>query len=191
MGFPDSSVGKESAYNAGDLGSIPGLGRSPGEGNTLPAWRIPWGCRVGHDWATFTSLQEGRKQNSKLWRTIIIFNYVPCLIAQSCPALCGPMDCNPPGSSVHGDSPGKNTGVGCHALFQRIFPTQESNSGLLQCRWILHCLRHQGSPSKVWDKVKHWTIEKSYIWRNVMVTGLFSLLTIVSVCYYRTMLFLY
>ena len=32
-GFPDSSVGKESAYNAGDPGSIPGLGRSPGEGN--------------------------------------------------------------------------------------------------------------------------------------------------------------
>ena len=31
-GFPDSSVGKESAYTVGDLGSIPGLGRSPGEG---------------------------------------------------------------------------------------------------------------------------------------------------------------
>ena len=34
MGFPDSSVGKESACNAGDLGLIPGLGRSPGEGNS-------------------------------------------------------------------------------------------------------------------------------------------------------------
>ena len=33
LGFPHSSVGKESACNAGDLGSIPGLGRSPGEGN--------------------------------------------------------------------------------------------------------------------------------------------------------------
>ena len=32
LGFPDSSVGKESVCNAGDLGSIPGLGRSPGEG---------------------------------------------------------------------------------------------------------------------------------------------------------------
>ena len=31
-GFPDSSVGKESACNAGDMGLIPGLGRSPGEG---------------------------------------------------------------------------------------------------------------------------------------------------------------
>jgi len=33
MGFSDSSVGKESACNPRDLGSIPGLGRSPGEGN--------------------------------------------------------------------------------------------------------------------------------------------------------------
>ena len=36
MGFPDSSVGKESAYNAGDPDSIPGLGRSPGEGIGYP-----------------------------------------------------------------------------------------------------------------------------------------------------------
>ena len=47
------------------------------------------------------------------------------LIAQSCPTLCDPMDCSPPGSSVYGDSPGKNTGVGCHALLQGIFPTQD------------------------------------------------------------------
>ena len=36
MGFPDSSVGKESVCNAGDLGSIPGLGRSPGERKGYP-----------------------------------------------------------------------------------------------------------------------------------------------------------
>ena len=36
LGFPDSSVGKESACNVGDLGSIPGLGRSPGEGKGYP-----------------------------------------------------------------------------------------------------------------------------------------------------------
>ena len=35
-GFPGGSDGKESAYNAGDLGSIPGLGRPPGEGNGYP-----------------------------------------------------------------------------------------------------------------------------------------------------------
>ena len=35
-----------------------------------------------------------------------------CLVSQLCPTLCDPMDCSPPGSSVHGDSPGKDTGVG-------------------------------------------------------------------------------
>ena len=35
-GFPSGSVGKESACNAGDIGSIPGSGRSPGEGNGNP-----------------------------------------------------------------------------------------------------------------------------------------------------------
>ena len=66
MGFPHSSVGKESACNAGDLGWIPRLGRAPGEGNGTPlqysclenpmdrgAWRAAayGAARVGHDWA--------------------------------------------------------------------------------------------------------------------------------------------
>ena len=45
MGFPGESNGKESACNAGHTGLIPGMGRSPGEGNSNPlsilAWRIP------------------------------------------------------------------------------------------------------------------------------------------------------
>ena len=60
--------------------------------------------------------------------------------------LRDPMDCSPPGSSVHWDSPGKNTRVGCHAFFQGIFPTQGSNPGLPHCRQIPYCLSHQGSP---------------------------------------------
>ena len=52
-------------------------------------------------------------------------------LLQSCLTLCDPMDCSPPGSSVTGDSPGKDTGVGCHVLLQGIFPTQESNLCLL------------------------------------------------------------
>ena len=56
------------------------------------------------------------------------------------------MDYSLPGSSVHGDSPDKNTGVGCHALLQGIFPTQEMNPGLLHCRQILYCLSNQRSP---------------------------------------------
>ena len=66
------------------------------------------------------------------------------LVAQSCPTLCDPMDCSPPGSSVHEDSEGKNTGVGCHVLLQGICPTQGSNPGLPHCRWILHRLSQQG-----------------------------------------------
>ena len=56
------------------------------------------------------------------------------------------MNCSPTGSSVHGDSPSKNNGVGCHALFQGIFPTQGSNPGLLHCRQIIYHLSHEGSP---------------------------------------------
>ena len=55
-------------------------------------------------------------------------------VAQSCPTLCDPMDCSPPGPSVHGDSPSRNTGVGCHALLQGHFLTQGSNLCLLHCR---------------------------------------------------------
>ena len=43
------------------------------------------------------------------------------------------------------NSPGKNTGVDCHSLLQRNFPTQGSNSGLLHHRQILYHLNHQGS----------------------------------------------
>ena len=106
-----------------------------------------------------------------------------CLVTQLCLTLCNPTDCSPPGSSVHGVSAGKNTGVGCHALLQTIsqprdqtrcpalqadfgpseppgkpkntgvgslsllqaiFPTQESNQGLLHCRQILYQLNYQG-----------------------------------------------
>ena len=36
-----------------------------------------------------------------------------CLVTQSCPTLCDPMDCSPPGSSVYENCPGKNIGLGC------------------------------------------------------------------------------
>ena len=45
-----------------------------------------------------------------------LFLSSPCQLLQSCLTLCDPVDCSLPGSSVCGDSPGKNTGVGCHAL---------------------------------------------------------------------------
>ena len=47
MDFPDGSAGKDSACNTGDLGSIPGLGRFPGEekGNPLQYSDSPWDCK--------------------------------------------------------------------------------------------------------------------------------------------------
>ena len=62
----------------------------------------------------------------------LLGHWCSSLVAQSCLTLCNPVDCSPPGSSVHGDSPGKNTGVGCHFLLQGIFPTQGWNSCLLR-----------------------------------------------------------
>jgi len=71
---------------------------------------------------------------------------VLCLVSQSCSTLCDPwiVACQAPLSMEI--SPGKNTGVGCHALLQGIFPTEGLNPGLQHCRGILYCLSHQGSP---------------------------------------------
>ena len=62
-----------------------------------------------------------------------VFDALKMKVTQSCPTLCIPMDCIPPGSSVHG--------VGCSSLLQG------SNPGVLHCRQILYHLSHKGSPS--------------------------------------------
>ena len=99
--------------------------------------------------------------------------------AQSCLSLCESIDCTVHGilqARIPFPSPGdfpnpgieprspvlqadslpaelqkkpKNTGVGSLSLLQRIFPNQESNCGLLHCRWILHQLSYQGSISLI------------------------------------------
>ena len=56
-------------------------------------------------------------------------------LLQLCLTLCNPMDRSLLGFSVHGDSPGKNTEVGCHALLQGTFPTLESSMNILR---LLH-----------------------------------------------------
>ena len=91
-------------------------------------------CRVSYigSWVLYQERHLGsphthRKALSSL--TWDAWSPVKVKVAQSCPTLCNPMDCSLPGSSVHGDSLGKNMGVGCHALFQGIFPTQGSNPG--------------------------------------------------------------
>ena len=105
-------------------------------------------------YSTWESLDGGWAEVTTRWpwpHTIHWLCSHVCLVTQLCLILCDPMDCSPPGSSVTGNSPGKNTGVGCHALFHGIFPTQGSNPGLVHCRQILYHLSHQGSP-----RTLHW-----------------------------------
>ena len=73
---------------------------------------------------------------------------VLCSVAQLCLTLCNPMDCSLPGSSVHGDSPGKNTGVGCHPSLQGTFPTQGSKPGLPALQVDSFLCEPPGKPKK-------------------------------------------
>ena len=61
------------------------------------------------------------------------------------------------------DSPGKNTGMGCHFLLQGIFQTQESNPGLLHCRQILSQLSYKGSPIELLSLEKPELIARSRV----------------------------
>ena len=85
-------------------------------------------------------------ENSMIRATKMLCS-VSCLVTQLCPTLCDPMDYSSLGSSVHGDSPGENIGVGCHTLLWCIFLTQESNLPLLHCTWILYSWT-TGKPKK-------------------------------------------
>ena len=86
------------------------------------------------------SSTDGHLSHFHLWK------WKKMKVAQSCPTLCYLMDCP-------WNSPGQNTGVGSLFLLQGIFPTQESNLGLLHCRKILYQLSHKGSPS-TWGLVR-------------------------------------
>ena len=114
VGFPSGSDGKASAWNAGDPDSIPGSGRSPGEGNgthsIILARKIPWTEKpgrlqsmrsqsVGHNWATslFTNPCGEWAQSLSCFQLFV----TPWTVIR----LLHPWD-----------FPGKSTGVGCHAL---------------------------------------------------------------------------
>ena len=118
------------------------------------ALKLSWGgyyCPIqtvfvlGKDWLLLRWGQHSFPLISLKNCVLYLPHSVLCLVALLCLTLCYPMDCSPPGSSVHGDSPAKYTGVGCHALLQGIFPTQGSNTGLPHCRRILYQLSYQGS----------------------------------------------
>jgi len=105
--------------------------------------------------------------SSEWWAEL--YNLYPVLCSaeslQLCLSLCDPMHCSPPGSSVHGDSPG------CHALLQGIFPTQGSNPGLLHCRQFLYHLSHQENPHLFMGKlIWIWPVNlslKGMAWKSM------------------------
>ena len=68
-----------------------------------------------------------------------------CLSLQSCLILCDPMDRNPPGSSIHGILQARILEWVARLFSGKIFPTQGLNPGLLPCKQILYCLKHQES----------------------------------------------
>ena len=129
--------GKEHTCNAGDLGVIPGPGRFPREGNGNP---FQYSC-----WESLWSEEPGRLQS-----VLCCAQLISCFWHFSTPWTAAARLLCP------WDSPGKNTGVGCHALLQGIFLTQSSNPGILHCRWILYHLYHlsyQQSPGySLWGR---------------------------------------
>ena len=135
-------------------GDLPNPGIKPGfpalQANSLPSEPPPESPALEDRFLNTGPPGNSPKTFSKVRKlqawTHYIYTYMSMcmcvLVSQSYPTLCDSSDCNSPGSSVHGDSPGKNTGVGSHALLQGIFPTQGSNPGLPHDRWIFYHLCH-------------------------------------------------
>ena len=85
-----------------------------------------------------------------LWYCLSWVLWAPLyLVIQPCLTPCDLMVSGPPGFTVglllSSSSPGKNTGVGCHALLQGILPTQGLDPGLPYCRHFHFCLSHHRS----------------------------------------------
>ena len=101
--------------------------------------------RTGFKWLKTKDIHTFEYANQKdlLFGMCVLMH----LVAQTCLTLCNPMDCSPTGSSLHGDSPGKNTGVGCHALVQEIFPTQRLNPGFPHCGGFFTILATREAPA--------------------------------------------
>ena len=104
MGFLGRSEGKESAYNVGDLGSIPRSGRSPGEGNGNP---LQYSCLQNPiDGGAWKATDHGVTNSWTRLSDFTFFNLHRYMceseVAQLCSTFRNPMDCSLPGSSIHG-----------------------------------------------------------------------------------------
>ena len=86
---------------------------------------------------------------------------VLCLVTQLCLTLCKSMDCSPPGFSVHGDSPGKNTGMGCHASSRRSSQLRDQTHVPCASRWILNHWTPRKVPSFLFEIRGSWKKQES------------------------------
>ena len=120
-----------------------GVWLSPqGDGAKLNWIAAPSWCRIGccrgnsdmFDVRCFVSKNSSGVPFTQFSPVVISYKtVVHAKSLQSSPTLCNPKNCSPPGSSVHEDSPGQNTRVGCRFVLQVIFPTQGSKPRLLWC----------------------------------------------------------
>ena len=85
------------------------------------------------------------------------------------------------------NSPGQNTGVGCHSLLQGIVPTQGSNPGLLNCRRILYQLNYQGSPVLEVDSRNFVDDSRRRIHKGLWKEKAMSLITVNGDCGDKTL----
>ena len=122
-------------------------------GAIRPRWFLAGECgvpRMKEQEKTKEGLgKRGRKKLDPYYPSLthvqVLLSSITCLPSYSiCAVLSRIVVSNSLGSSVHGDSPGQNTGVGGHFLLQGIFPSQGLNSGLPHCRQILYRLTHRG-----------------------------------------------
>ena len=170
------------AKDARDASSIPGSGRSPGEGNGNPlqysclgnpmdrgTWQATvhwvtkswtWLKLLGSLWKCGEKIpgeptcfrQEGKKNNFEIHRALLTRSNWPGESESESRSVVS-YSLWPHGLYSPWNSPGSNTGVGSLSLLQGIFPTQGLNPGFPHCRWILYQLSHKGSP-----RILEWVV---------------------------------
>ena len=96
---------------------------------------------------------EMKPRRGDRWVKNFVYLKVKVKVAQSCSIVCEPMDCSLPGSSFHGILQARIVEWVAITLSRGIFPFQQSNLGLRECRQILYHLSHQGSPR--WSLITH------------------------------------
>ena len=167
----------------------------------LPASSVGSPALIPHSSPGFSILHFCQESS---WNPFLLCTYNVC--AQSCPTLGDPMDCSPPGSSVHGILPGKNTGVGCRFLLQGIFPTHSVCVYVYMCtnyiqtavmphkntnkrflRWEtgvcdsahVLCLRPRAAPRSTWCRGLGWLCPRSAV---ILTMDKFSHLILAGYC---------